>query len=157
MLVCDVYRRFAARCGATEFQMFERWIDQYVNNWPHCDGVSTWLIAACIANEPLVAQALPGWTVSPNRWKRRAAAVSLIPEAKRGRMTALIRTIGGELRSDPDGMVQKGAGWLLEETDPKHPAQVVRWLRAWRSNTPRLVLRYAAEKMSSADRTAVVS
>jgi 3-methyladenine DNA glycosylase AlkD len=41
VLVCHVYRRFAARCGSTEFRMFEQWIDRYVNNWPHCDGIST--------------------------------------------------------------------------------------------------------------------
>jgi 3-methyladenine DNA glycosylase AlkD len=49
-LICHVYRRFAAQCGACEFKLFERWIDKYVKNWAHCDGISTWLLAASIAS-----------------------------------------------------------------------------------------------------------
>jgi 3-methyladenine DNA glycosylase AlkD len=156
-LVCYVYRRFAPQFGAGEFRMFESWIDRYVRNWAHCDGVSTWLLGACIANEPLLASSLPGWIGSRNRWKRRAAAVSLVPEAKQGRMTDLLRTIADSLRADDDDMVQKGVGWLLKETYPKRQKEVVRWLRIWKSDTPRLVLRYAAEKMSPVDRAAVLS
>ena len=38
--------------------MFEHWVDRYVKNWAHCDGVSTWLLAACIANQPALADRL---------------------------------------------------------------------------------------------------
>ncbi len=51
VLVSHLYRRFAKECGEREFRMFERWIDRYVHNWAHCDGVSSWLLAACIAND----------------------------------------------------------------------------------------------------------
>jgi 3-methyladenine DNA glycosylase AlkD len=82
-IVCHLYRRFAKSCGEREFAMFERWVDRYVRNWSHCDGVSTWLIAASIANRPGLADRLAEWTKSKNRWKRRAAAVSFIQEANR--------------------------------------------------------------------------
>jgi 3-methyladenine DNA glycosylase AlkD len=156
-LVCYICRRFAPQFGVAEFHMFENWIERYVRNWAHCDGVSTWLVAACIANEPSLAESLCGWIGSQNRWKRRAAAVSLVPEGKHGGMTELIRTVADSLRTDDDAMVQKGVGWLLKETYPKRRKEVVRWLRAWKSDTPRLILRYAAEKMSPADRAAVLS
>jgi 3-methyladenine DNA glycosylase AlkD len=52
VIVCHLYRRFAKTCGNREFAIFEHWIDRYVGNWSHCDGVSTWLIAASIANRP---------------------------------------------------------------------------------------------------------
>jgi len=54
-------------------------------------------------------------------------------------------------------MVQKGVGWLLKETYPKKPAEVVRYLVAKREKTTRLVLRYAAEKMTVADRARVLA
>jgi 3-methyladenine DNA glycosylase AlkD len=149
-LACHLYRRFAHECGACEFQLFERWIDRYVQNWAHCDGISSWLIAAAIANEPGLKTRLELWTRSRNRWKRRAAAVSLLQEAKKGRSTEDIFRMAMALASDEDVMVQKGVGWLLKETYPKRPDAVVAFLEEHRP--PRLVVRYAAEKMTPADK-----
>jgi 3-methyladenine DNA glycosylase AlkD len=156
-LVCYLYRRFARQCGAREFRMFARWLDRYVTNWGHTDGVSLWLLGASIANDPALAAQLDPWTRSKNRWKRRAAAVSLVPSARRGLHTRDIFRIAAPLIPDEDDMVQKGVGWLLKETYPKKPAEVVRFLLPWREKAPRLVLRYAAEKMSPADRTRVLA
>jgi 3-methyladenine DNA glycosylase AlkD len=152
VLVCHLYRRFAKSCDRREFAMFEQWLDRYVRNWSHCDGVSTWLIAASIANRPELMAKLARWTKSKNRWKRRAAAVSLIQEAKQGRSTETIFQICGLLRDDADDMVRKGVGWLLKETYPKRPREVIRFLNAWRASAPRLVLRLAAEKMTAQHR-----
>ncbi len=58
--------------------------------------------------------------------------------------------------TDEDDMVQKGVGWLLKETYPKRPREVVAFLEPWRGRTSRLLLRYAAEKMTPADRGEVL-
>ena len=152
VLVSHLYRRFAKTCDERQFRMFEQWVDRYVRNWSHCDGVSTWLIAASIANRPGLADRLARWTKSKNRWKRRSAAVSLIQEAKRGSNTETIFHICGLLLNDTDDMVQKGVGWLLKETYPKRPREVLEFLDGWRARAPRLVLRLAAEKMTEKDR-----
>lgn len=151
-IVCHLYKRFAKTCGEREFHMFERWINRYVTNWANCDGVSTWLLAACIENRPGLADRLPAWTESKNRWKRRSAAVSFIQEAKRGRQTETIFHICDLLLADSDDMVQKGVGWLLKETYPKKPREVLEFLDPWRARAPRLVLRLAAEKMTQRDK-----
>lgn len=148
VLVTHVYRRFASTCDVREFAMFEEWIDRYVTNWSNCDGVSTWLIAASIANRPELVNKLGPWTKSKNRWKRRSAAVSLIQEAKQGRNAETIFRICDLLLNDTDDMVQKGVGWLLKETYPKRPQKVLGFLDPWRSRAPRLVLRLASEKMT---------
>jgi 3-methyladenine DNA glycosylase AlkD len=150
IIVCHAYRRFASQCGTCEFKLFESWIDKYVKNWANCDGVSSWLLAASIANDPALKSNLPAWTKSRNRWKRRAAAVSLLQEAKKGRSTEDIFRIACELVHDTDEMVQKGVGWLLKETYPKKPEAVVAFLEEMRP--PRIVVRYAAEKMTKADK-----
>ncbi len=152
VIVSHLYRRFAKTCGEREFAMFERWIDRYVRNWSHCDGVSTWLIAASIANRPGLADRLAAWTKSKNRWKRRSAAVSLIQEAKQGRNIETICHICDLLLADADDMVRKGVGWLLKETYPKRPREVLQFLDPWRAKAPRLTLRLAAEKMTATDR-----
>jgi len=152
VIVSHLYRRFRKSCGEREFRMFEQWIDRYVRNWSHCDGVSTWLIAASIANQPGLADRLARWTKSKNRWKRRSSAVSLIQEAKQGRNTETIFHICGLLLNDADDMVRKGVGWLLKETYPKRPREVLGFLDGWRATAPRLTLRLAAEKMTDKDR-----
>lgn len=156
-LVCYLYRRFAKRCGVREFALFTRWLDRYVHNWAHCDGLALWLLGASIANEAALVDKLDAWTRSKNRWKRRAAAVALVYSAKRGEHTRGILRIARPLIEDADDMVQKGVGWLLKETYPERPKEVVRFLVANRERTTRLVLRYAAEKMPAADRARVLA
>ena len=151
-----VYRRFRKQCAGCEFRLFERWIDQYVGNWAHCDGVSSWLLAACIENEPALIPRLMEWTRSPNRWKRRAAAVSLLQEAKKGRHTADVLAVAGALLRDGDDMVRKGTGWLLKEAYPARPREVVSFLAPRKSLASRVLLRYAAEKMTPGGRAKVL-
>lgn len=151
-VVCYVYRRFAKTCAESEFALFERWLDRYVTNWADTDGIASWLLAASIANRPELISKLPRWTKSKNRWKRRAAAVALLQEAKQGRNTESIFQICELLRQDTDEMVQKGVGWLLKETYPRRPREVLRFLDNWRTTAPRLLLRYAAEKMTAKDK-----
>jgi 3-methyladenine DNA glycosylase AlkD len=155
-IVCYVYRRFAKQCGAREFRLFTRWLNRYVDNWGLTDGLSLWLLGASIANDPSLIGQLDPWTRSKNRWKRRAAAVALVPSARRGLHTHEIFRVAGPLISDTDDMVQKGVGWLLKETYPKKPVEVVRFLDPWRGTAPRLVLRYAAEKMTPVDKARIM-
>lgn len=156
VLAVYLYDRFAKRCGESEFKLFESWVDRFVTNWAHCDGVGTKLLAASIANEPTLAARLIPWTDSKNRWKRRAAAISLVPAARRGRHTDEILRIAQRLIADPDEMVQKGVGWVLKETYPPKPQDTMKFLMEEKSRASRLLLRYAAEKMTAADKQKVL-
>lgn len=152
VIVSHVYRRFSKTFGEREFAMFERWLVRYVKNWAHCDGVASWLLGSAIDNQPRLIERLGGWTKSRNRWKRRAAAVALLQEAKAGRSTESIFEICTLLRDDPDDMVQKGVGWVLKEAYPKRPREVIAFLEDWCATAPRLLLRIAAEKMTTRDK-----
>ena len=154
-IICHLYRRFAKQLGAREFQMFARWIDRHVTNWAHTDGVASWLLAGSIANDPSLIAELPAWTRSKNRWKRRAAAVALLQEAKKGRNTEAIFDIAKRLHTDADDMVRKGVGWVLKETYPKRPQETVAFVRSLPFS--RLTIRYAAEKMAAHDKAAVMA
>ncbi|MCP5120254.1 MAG: DNA alkylation repair protein, partial [bacterium] len=45
-------RRVSKRFTAADFKTLEKWINRWVRNWAHTDGVSSWLVAACLENEP---------------------------------------------------------------------------------------------------------
>jgi len=155
-LAVYLYARFAKQCGQCEFRLFESWIDRYVNNWAQTDGICTLLTAAAIRNDRALIAELDEWTQSKNRWKRRGAAVTLVKEARRGNCTEEIFRIAAKLMEDTDEMAQKGTGWLLKETYPPKPRETVRFLEQWKGRTSRLLLRYAAEKMSAEDKRRVL-
>src|SRR5262249_52054386 len=142
-VVCYVYRRFAKISGAREFRLFTRWLDRYVKNWGHTDSLGLWLLGASVANDPTLIPQLYNWVTARNRWKRRAAAVTLVYAGRRGEHTKDILRVADGLLGDPDDMVQKGVGWLLKETYPKKPRAVMDFLMPRRKRTTRLVLRYA--------------
>jgi 3-methyladenine DNA glycosylase AlkD len=154
-LVCYLYRRFAHSFAEAEFLLFEFWLNRYASNWGHCDGISIYLLAPAIANVPGLAEGLRSWTHSPNRWMRRGAAAGLVKEAKHGHHTELIFDIASALAHDPEDLVQKGVGWLLKEAYPARPREVVEFLKR-RRDWPRLVLRYAAEKMTAQDKARIL-
>lgn len=92
--------------------------------------------------EPLAAQGVSGW---------------LVGEAKAGRHLSSILEASDAVADDTEELVQKGAGWLLKVAYAKHPASVAGFLSDRKSRTSRLVLRYAAEKMSDLDRKKVLA
>ena len=155
-LAIYVYRRFAKQFCAREFRMFTGWLDRYMADWSLTDGLSLWLLGGCISNDASLIGELDAWTRSKNRWKRRAAAVALEPSASRGLHTEAVFRIATPLMTDADVMVQKGVGWLLKETYPKKPRETMKFLLPWRDRAPRLLLRYAAEKMSAGDKATVM-
>jgi len=96
---------------------------------------------------PKYIKKLKIWTKSKNRWVKRAAAVSLIGAAKKGKFLKDILEIADKLLSDKDDMVQKGYGWLLKEASRNHQKEVFEYVMRNKSSMPRTALRYAIEKM----------
>lgn len=89
---------------------------------------------------------------SPSRWRRRAAAVSLVQEARHGRRTGFVLRVAKKLLPDRDDMVVKGVGWLRKEPCPRLPAEVVAFLLRGRNAASQLRLRCAAAKTTPDDR-----
>jgi len=128
------------------FDVFDGWVD-YLTNWANTDGLSSWLIAETVRLDPQLVERLLLWTASDNRWRRRAADVSLVPIARKGEMLDETFAVAEHLMADEDEMVQKGVGWLLKEASKKHPDEVREFLLQWKDRTSALVLRYASEKL----------
>lgn len=105
----------------SDFKVFEKWLNSYVNNW----------------------------TSSTNRWMKRGAAVTSIIPARKGLFLENIFTIADALLIDKDDMVQKGYGWLLKTASQAHQQPVFAYVMANKLTMPRTALRYAIEKMPS--------
>jgi 3-methyladenine DNA glycosylase AlkD len=130
-----------------DFQVFERWAKEYVNNWAKCDTLCNHTICSFIEQYPEYVKNLKGWARSGNRWMRRASAVTLILPARKGKFLPDIFEIADLLLKDEDDLVQKGYGWMLKEASKSHQQEVFDYIMANKAEMPRTALRYAIEKM----------
>jgi 3-methyladenine DNA glycosylase AlkD len=130
-----------------DFLIFEKWIEKYVNNWATCDTLCNHTIGAFIEKYPIQFEELKKWAKSPNRWMRRASAVSLIIPARKGKFLDQAFEISNILLTDKDDLVQKGYGWLLKEESRIHQKEVFDYVMKNKKIMPRTSLRYAIEKM----------
>lgn len=97
-----------------DFQIFDRWISNYVGNWTSCDTLCNHSLGEFIERYPQFTVELKDWTASDNRWKKRASAVTFIIPARKGLFLPEILEIAEKPLADPDDLVQKGYGWMLK-------------------------------------------
>ncbi len=131
----------------SDFEIFERWISTYINNWASCDTFCNHTVGEFIMMYPDYLSRLKLMTKSGNRWMRRASAVSLIVPARKGLFLPDIFVIASLLLRDQDDLVQKGYGWILKVASQTHQQQVFDYVLSNKSVMPRTALRYAIEKM----------
>ena len=138
--------RFAGRLRPVHVVVFDRWIDD-ADNWATIDGICSTSLGKIILRHGPPMDELLAWAGDANLWRRRAAAVSLVPSARRGMYLGESLRVADRLMPDEEDMVQKGVGWLLKEQSVGHPDEIVDYLKRWVGTTSRLVLRYASEKL----------
>lgn len=137
--------------------LFERWINQYVSNWATCDTFCNHTMGAFFEKYPEQVTILKTFATTPNRWMKRAAAVSLIVPARKGLFGNEIFELATLLLHDTNDMVQKGYGWLLKVYSQKHEAEVFTFVMNHKAYMPRTALRYAIEKMPESLRKQAMS
>jgi 3-methyladenine DNA glycosylase AlkD len=146
-IVSEWAHALSGRYEKDDLKVFRHWIDTYITNWASCDGFCNHTMGDFIVQYPESIDALKSWTQSHNRWMRRAAAVSLIVPAKRGKFLRESMEIADLLLTDTDDLVQKGYGWLLKEASRKHTDDIFAYVMKNKRVMPRTALRYAIELM----------
>jgi 3-methyladenine DNA glycosylase AlkD len=130
-----------------DFTVFEKWLNKYINNWAKCDSLCNHAVGSFVGMYPQFIENLKTWTLSNNRWVKRASSVTLILPARKGKFLKDIFDIADSLLQDEDDLVQKGYGWMLKEASKAHLQEVFDYVQRNRKNMPRTALRYAIEKM----------
>lgn len=132
---------------ASDFSVFEKWVSSYVGNWATCDTLCNHTVGELVEMYPDLISGLKRWALSPNRWVKRASAVTLIIPARKGKFLDDIFEISDILLHDKDDMVQKGYGWMLKVASQSHQKDVFNYVMKNKSVMPRTALRYAIEKL----------
>ncbi|MFD1768323.1 DNA alkylation repair protein [Sphingobacterium suaedae] len=146
-IACYCSEKFSKQYERTDFNVLQRWVNTYVDNWAICDTLCNHPIGNFMMKYPDYLTELKKWAQASNRWVRRAAAVSLIIPAKKGLFLDDIFEIADSLLLDKDDMVQKGYGWMLKAASQAYPDAVFHYVLSKKRNMPRTALRYAIEKM----------
>jgi 3-methyladenine DNA glycosylase AlkD len=130
-----------------DFLIFEKWINEYVDNWATCDTLCNHTLGEFIMMYPEYVSRLKNLAKSGNRWMRRAASVTLIIPARKGKFLSDILEIADILLLDPDDLVQKGYGWMLKAASESNQKAIFDYVIKNKAVMPRTALRYAIEKM----------
>jgi len=146
-IACNWSYYIRGQYAKNDFEVFEKWVNDYVSNWASCDTLCNHTIGAFIDIYPEYLADLKKWAKSKNRWVRRASAVTLIIPAMRGKFLKDIFEIADILLLDNDDLVQKGYGWMLKAASEAHQKEVFEYVMKNKADMPRTALRYAIEKM----------
>ena len=121
------------------FRLFDSWLDR-VSSWADHDALVHCVLGPMVALDLSRTSAVYRWAKSNRRWRRRAAAVSLIRAVRSGetRKQAFphVKKITAMLLADDDDMVQKGLGWLLRESAKADAKLVIPLLMSIRNRSP---------------------
>lgn len=160
---CDrLIRRPELEAKAVGVLVLARWqrtfppgLVRRVRGWLHGGHCATWaavdlvaptLVSPLLLRFPGLLPEVCGWTSARSLWVRRAAAVSLVPLARRGQALPEAYALAEALFGDGHDLIHKATGWLLREAGKTDPRRLETFLRRHGRAIPRTTLRYAIER-----------
>ncbi len=142
------------------FSIYENWLKTYVNRWGRCDIFSYHVLNPMFERYPQIFSNVKGWINSDLTYVRRAAPVIMIKSTQSFEVNAdlsQVLFVSDRLSNDKEMHVQKGVGWLLKYAYLRYPDAVEKYLRKNVEALPRLVFRYALEKVPKSLRKELMS
>ncbi len=131
----------------SDFSIFERWLEKYVNEWGRCDDLCAGPLGGLVLQFPELLPTVFNWTKSENMWFRRASAVCLIRSLRKGKYLEQSFKTADVLLEDEEDLVQKGYGWMLKEASNVFQKEVFEYVMKNKDKMTRTALRYAIEKL----------
>ncbi len=121
----------------------------YVNNWDLVDSSAPYIVGAHL--EQRDRSVLYDLSKSDTLWERRIAVMSTFYFIKKDQFDDTLH-IAEQLLCDEEELIHKAVGWMLREVGKRELAVEVAFLKEHYQMMPRIMLRYAIEKFSAAER-----
>lgn len=148
---------FQAR-GKTTSEAQKKWLyDTYlkyhhlINNWDLVDRAAPYVVGGYLfdkSREPLYELAK-----SKDMWERRTAIVATYFFIRKGEVDDTFK-IAELLLGDKEDLLHKAVGGWLREAGKKDPERLIAFLDKYAASMPRVMLRYAIEKLSPSQKQA---
>lgn len=151
MIACAWLSDRFASLKATEFDIFEQWLHQYIFSWGTCDDFCKRVLNPFWEADYGLFPRIRKWTRAQGKWVRRASAVIFIKSEGGGYVvtipTKYVFEISDRLMNDLDMHIQQGFGWMLKAASVHYQREVYDYVMKNRDRMPRTAFRYAIEKM----------
>ena len=145
--------RYRDRLPVTLVRTVRRWIvEGRFANWAGIDLVAPELVTPLVDRNPTLARTVGQWGADRLVWLRRAAVVTFVPLARKGRHLDDAYAVVEHLLADREDLIHKVCGWLLREAGKTDSRRLERFLRQHGSAIPRTTVRYAIERFPEAAR-----
>jgi hypothetical protein len=125
------------------FDLYLRRHDR-IDSWDLVDRSAIWVVGEYLRDKD--RNVLDALARSDRPMERRTAILSTYAFIRRNDVGDTFR-IAERLVSDDQELVQKAVGWMLREAGKRDPAQLASFLDAHADTMPRVMLRYAIEKL----------
>jgi 3-methyladenine DNA glycosylase AlkD len=132
-------------------ELFDLYIRRHdrIDTWDLVDRSAIHVVGEHLVDKP--HDILGRLARSARPMERRTAILSTYAFIRRGQLDDTYR-IATTLADDPDASVQKAVGWVLREAGKRDPARLASFLEPRAATMPRVMLRYAIEKLGRVDR-----
>jgi len=152
-----VLARFKREYPPSFLATVKRWLAaDLLDNWASVDVFCTDAMGDFLAASPGRAETIKSWAFHPNRWVKRASAVSFIKLARKEEFLPVIYEIAASLFPVDDDLIQKANGWLLREAGKADRERLGKFLLDNGPAIPRTTLRYAIERFPESRRKALL-
>ncbi len=150
--------RFVPDAHPVFFLKMRNWLESgLLDNWASTDTLCGEVLSPFVARFPELRYQFKTWTESQSLWVQRAAAVVLVPFARRGQWLDLAYDVVERLLPSREDLIHKAAGWLLREAGKTNMGRLEKYLRSLGPKIPRTTVRYAVEKFDAKKRKAILA
>jgi 3-methyladenine DNA glycosylase AlkD len=153
-----ILARFRKDLPKTMFDRIKGWLAaDLLDNWASVDTLCPDVMGALLARYPELVPRIKSWTGHPNRWVKRASAVSFLKLTRSEEYVDAIYWIATALFPVDDDLIHKAAGWLLREAGKRDMSRLERFLLEHGPAIPRTTLRYAIERYDEKKRKSLLA
>jgi len=153
-----ILARFRKSLPKTMFDRIKGWLEaDLLDNWASVDTLCPDVMGALLVQYPELVAKIKAWTGHPNRWVKRASAVSFIKLARKAEYRDAVYGISKALFPVDDDLIHKATGWLLREAGKGDMPRLERFLLDHGPAIPRTTLRYAIERFDEIKRKSLLA
>jgi len=152
---------FKSNFNKATIKLFEDMISKNCDTWAICDTSCIRVIGPYLGkkvNKQLAENTIEKWSESENLWVRRASSVILLKiiMMNKGFDEDYLYEFVEKMLEYTEDYIQKGIGWLLKTCSKYNPNSIFNYLMSNKERLPRLILRYASEKLPNEKRQQIL-
>lgn len=148
LILVRQFERGDDRTREAVYQLYLRHT-RHINNWDLVDSSAPYIVGAYLATRSRAP--LRQLAKSRSLWERRIAMLATFHFIRHQEFDDALRT-AEMLLGDQEDLIHKAVGWMLREIGNRDRAQLEDFLEKHAARMPRVMLAYAVEKFSAADR-----